>query len=111
MRLRHRLVVRQEVRVADPAVAVRVLLLVPGEVSRDPAGDGVSDELFRRHENGEDDEQHCRLQVVETVDDVTVALRLIPGQLVQADGPQDRFHGDRLDVLCTVSDWSTRFRR
>jgi len=72
----HVLVERQVVRVADPAVVVGVLLVVAGEVRRDPAADRVADELLGGDDQREDDEDRRRVAVRQPVGEVVVLASL-----------------------------------
>ena len=46
---------RQVVRVPDPTVAVRVLLVAAGEMNGSPTGDGFAHDLVHADGNGEND--------------------------------------------------------
>ena len=73
---------RQVVRVPDPTVTVRVLLVAAGEVSGKPTVDWVADDFAQADGNGENDQNDDAVATAESVGEVVIftPLRLRQGK-------------------------------
>ena len=63
---------RQVVRVPDPTVAVRVILMAVGEMSGNPTVDWVADDFAQADGNGESDQDDDAVATTESVGEVVV---------------------------------------
>lgn len=92
MRLGYLLGKRQIVRVAHPAVAVRVLDVAAGEVDGRPAADGFPHVLVHRDDDGEHDEDNDAVPVAQAVREVVILPDFGAGQA--GEDAHNGVHGD-----------------
>jgi len=67
---------RQVVRVTHPADGVSVVNVTVRELGRAPAVDGVTDELFRAHQEGKEDREDNRVLAAQSVNIVVIDVKL-----------------------------------
>ena len=84
------------VGIFDPAVLVCVIFPWSGEVSRNPAVDVVADILVEADDEGEHDEQHTSVAMVQTVHQIVIIPLARLGCPHMRDDIQDFIHLGRL---------------